>query len=54
LYYVGDENRDIDAANNAGIGSIAVTWGYRSESLLSQYHPDCLIRSPEELLVMLK
>lgn len=47
--YVGDEARDIDAARQAGVGAIAVGWGFNSPQVLSQRQPDYLIRHPREL-----
>lgn len=49
-YYIGDETRDIDAANDSQIKSIAVTWGYHSEKLLRSHHPTHLISSPDEII----
>ena len=40
---VGDSEPDIMAAKNAGINSIAVTYGYRSEKNLKALQPDFLI-----------
>jgi phosphoglycolate phosphatase len=48
VYYIGDETRDIDAAKQTGIVSVAVTWGYQSENVLKGHHPDFLIHKPEE------
>lgn len=52
-YYIGDETRDIEAAAKAGIKSIAVTWGFEDENLLSSAHPDYLIHRPGDLLSLL-
>lgn len=52
MFYVGDENRDIEAANKANIASVAVNWGYQSEVLLSEYHPSYLVKSMQELLAV--
>ncbi|MDO9547750.1 MAG: HAD hydrolase-like protein [Candidatus Marinimicrobia bacterium] len=47
--YIGDEIRDIDAANHIGISSGAVSWGYNTvESLLAR-HPSELFYSVEDL-----
>ena len=51
-YYIGDEVRDIDAANTAGINAIAVTWGYNSKACLQRQHPAFMINSPQELLTL--
>lgn len=50
VIYIGDETRDIIAAQKAGICSVAVTWGYNSCKALEAHHPDHLIHSPQELL----
>lgn len=49
-FYIGDETRDIEAAQKNHIQSIAVTWGYNSEKALSKYEPTFIARHPEELL----
>jgi phosphoglycolate phosphatase len=50
VFYIGDETRDIEAAHEAGIKSIAITWGYNSEAILKSFSPDYLITNPEELV----
>lgn len=52
--YVGDETRDIDAAREAGVKSMAVTWGVNSKAVLQAHHPDFLIDKPEQLLEIFK
>lgn len=52
-YYVGDEVRDIDAANKAGVRSIGVTWGFNDISLLGKHGADKLVETPAELGVYL-
>ena len=47
--YIGDETRDIIAAQKAGMRCAAVTWGYNSKKALAAVHPDYLIHDPEEL-----
>lgn len=51
-FYIGDETRDIEAAHEAGIKSIAVTWGYNSEDILRMYSPEYLIDDPKTLLTI--
>ena len=46
---VGDEVRDIEAAQETGIHMAAVTWGYNSRKSLGALNPDHLIETPEEL-----
>lgn len=47
---VGDETRDIEAAQQAGLRIIAVSWGLNSREVLAKHAPDVLIDRPEELL----
>ncbi|MEK7160490.1 MAG: HAD-IA family hydrolase, partial [Patescibacteria group bacterium] len=50
IIYVGDEDRDIEAAHKSNIFSIAVSWGYNSEKVLMEASPDILMKSPGELI----
>lgn len=50
--YIGDETRDIEAAKQCEIYSVAVTWGFNSEKTLLSCHPDYLARQPEDLLML--
>ena len=49
IVYVGDETRDIIAAKKVGVRSVAVSWGYNSESALKDLQPDILVKTPEQL-----
>jgi phosphoglycolate phosphatase len=49
VYMIGDAISDIRAARQAGVKSIAVTWGHQSEGKLASALPDYLVRSPGEL-----
>jgi len=53
-YMVGDSVSDIRAARETGIQSIAVSWGHQSESRLMMDKPDHMVRSPQELLDLLR
>lgn len=53
-YMVGDAVSDIRAARQASIKSIAVGWGHQSPSRLREAKPDYLVKSPQELLELLK
>ncbi|NJK36568.1 MAG: HAD-IA family hydrolase [Oscillatoriales cyanobacterium RM2_1_1] len=48
--YIGDETRDILAAQQAQIKVIAVGWGFNSPDVLARYHPDALANSPRDLV----
>jgi len=48
-YYVGDEVRDIEGAQRAGVHIISVTWGYNNAKALAAHNPDWLVDSPQEL-----
>lgn len=48
--YVGDETRDIEAANRIGLTSIAVTWGFNDADILNSSRPTFLIEQPSTLL----
>lgn len=54
VWYIGDEVRDVQAANGAGISSVFVTWGYNSveslATLKNRNQPDRTVHSPSELL----
>jgi phosphoglycolate phosphatase len=47
---VGDEERDIAAAKEAKLKSIAVTWGYNNTEQLAAARPDFIVDSAEKLL----
>ena len=50
---IGDSQNDVLTANNAGMFSIGVTYGFSPESL-KIHPPDVLIDHPAELLDMLE
>ena len=53
MLYVGDEVRDIEAAQKARFTSIGVTWGYNSLKLLQESNPDFLSEEPSQILVLI-
>jgi phosphoglycolate phosphatase len=53
-FYIGDEVRDISAARDAGLRSVAVTWGYNDRTALEAERPDFLIESPVQLLSLIE
>ncbi len=50
ILFIGDETRDIEAAQKVKIQVAAVTWGYNTKDVLKKHNPDYLIHNPEELL----
>jgi phosphoglycolate phosphatase len=49
--YVGDDQRDIDAAHAAGMRALAAAWGYRDgESLIESWGADLVQQRPLDLL----
>jgi len=51
-FYIGDTAGDIQEARAAGVGSVAVTWGWHSRERLAAAGPDFLVDTPEELLAI--
>lgn len=51
--YVGDSEVDIATGKNAGLQTVSVTWGFRTEEELKIAGAGCLIHRPEELLELL-
>jgi phosphoglycolate phosphatase len=49
IFFVGDELRDIEAAQETGVHIAAVTWGYNSRKALESAGPDYLFDTPEEV-----
>lgn len=50
VIYVGDETRDVEACNKAGIPVISVPWGFSSRASLEAAKPDIIADAPETLL----
>lgn len=51
--YVGDTDVDVEAAHNAGIPCIGVTWGFRSQEVLENAGADYITHSPDGILKIL-
>ena len=47
--FIGDSEVDIKTAQNAGMTSVAVTWGFRDREELISLNPDVLIDTPSQL-----
>lgn len=50
MLYVGDSDVDIHTAQNAGVTSVACTWGFCTKETIEACHPDYIIHHPSELL----
>lgn len=51
--YAGDSDTDILTAQNAGIDSVGVTWGYRSRDTLEKAGAGRIIDRPDQLISLL-
>jgi len=51
---LGDEVRDIEAAQKSEIKMIAVDWGFNSRKALENSSPDYLVSKPSEILEIIK
>ncbi len=49
-YYIGDEIRDMEAAQKAQVHGIAVTWGFNTKKALKGANPSCLATNPKQIL----
>lgn len=47
--YVGDEVRDIDAARQAGVKIVSVSWGFNTREVLEKNNPDALVDTPDAM-----
>lgn len=50
VLYVGDSDVDMQTAKNAGVKSVACTWGFCQPDVLASFSPDFIIRHPDEFL----
>ncbi len=50
MLYIGDELRDVKAAQKAKIPHAAVSWGFNSRESLAKANPTHLFDTPEEFL----
>lgn len=52
-WYVGDDLRDIQAGQAAGMTTIAAAWGYCGEVAPATWNANALVQSPQQLLALL-
>jgi phosphoglycolate phosphatase len=50
VFMIGDALSDVRAAKEAGVTSLAVTWGHQSLETLQRGNPDYVVHSPRELI----
>lgn len=50
VLYVGDTKTDIHTANNAGVKSVGVLWGFRDEAELAQAGASFIISKPSQII----
>jgi phosphoglycolate phosphatase-like HAD superfamily hydrolase len=54
ILFIGDETRDIEASQKAGIRIAAVTWGYNSRRSIEAMKPDHIFDKADDLAVLLR
>jgi phosphoglycolate phosphatase len=52
--YVGDSGVDMETARRACVDSVGVTWGFRSEKELVEYHAGRIVHRPLDILPLIK
>lgn len=50
VLFIGDSKTDIETANNAGMDSIGVLWGFRDREELMKHGATFIVERPEEIL----
>ena len=54
VFMIGDALSDIRAAKEAGVTSIAVTWGHQRLEILLRGKPDYMVESPRQVIKTVK
>lgn len=54
ILFIGDETRDVKAARKARVPMAACTWGFNSQSALTRFEPEFLVKEPAELLEVVR
>lgn len=49
VLYVGDSGVDMETARRACVDSVGVTWGFRSEKELNEYHADMIVNKASDI-----
>ncbi len=50
VLYVGDSGVDMETARRACVDSVGVTWGFRPEKELNEYHASVIVNRPADIL----
>jgi len=53
VLYIGDSGVDMQTAQNSGVESVAVTWGFRPRSEMEMFSPNYIVDNPSEILRIL-
>lgn len=53
ILFIGDELRDIEAAQETGVHMAAATWGYNSRAALESAAPDHIVEAPFQIAELL-
>ena len=53
-YFIGDSEVDVLTGKNAGMKTVAVSWGFRDRSVLEKEKPDVIVDTRQELFEYLK
>lgn len=54
VFMIGDSLSDVRAAKEAGVTSVAVTWGHQSLETLLQGEPDYVVNFPQHLIEVIE
>ena len=54
VLYVGDSGVDMETARRACVVSVGVTWGFRSEKELNEYHADRIVNKASDIYDIVK
>ncbi len=54
ILFVGDSIYDIQTGRNAGMKTLAVTWGYQPKEMLAAENPDFIADTPQDIIEYIK
>lgn len=54
VFMIGDALSDVRSAKEAGVASIAVTWGHQSLETLMRGEPDYVVEAPRQIIKIIK